>query len=70
MKVRSVLLPTDRGFKAETFRYVSGNSLQGSNALYSHVFMLFMFACMKNDWIADAIQDSDRHVSAYPNGPH
>ena len=52
MKVRPVLLPTDRGFKAESFRYVFGNSLQGSNAIYSHVFM---FACMKNDWIADAI---------------
>lgn len=53
LKVRSVLLPTDRGFKAGAFRYVSGNWLQGSNALYSHVFMIFMFACMKNDLIAD-----------------
>ena len=53
MKLRPVLLPTDEGSKAGAFRYVSGNWLGGSNALYSHVFMLFMFACMKNDLIVD-----------------
>ena len=55
MKLRPVLLLTDRGSKAGAFGYMSGNWLEDSNAIYSHVFMLFMFACMKNDLIADAI---------------
>ena len=55
MKLRPVVLLTDRGSKAGAFRYVPGILLQGSTALYSHVLMLFMCACMlrKNALIAD-----------------
>jgi len=31
------------------FRYISGNLVESSNGLYSHVFMFFMFSCMKNN---------------------
>ena len=51
MKLRQVLPPTDRASKLGVFRYISGNRFQDSNALYSHVFMLIMFACMRNDLI-------------------
>jgi hypothetical protein len=55
LKLRPFFLQTDRGSKAGAFRYVPGNLLQGSNALYSHGLMLFMCACMfrKNALIAD-----------------
>ena len=52
-------LATDGGFKVGAFGYISGNWFQGSNALYFHVFMLFMCACMVKS-IQDFYSESER----------